>query len=133
MDELGARVRTARESKGMTQSDLARATRLSPGAVSRIEHGERVPGSTTLARLAQALGLEVGALLNGGQPQPKPRPPQPTEAVMLPSMPDHDGEVLEAIQLIARDMPSLPQAGRKRVLLVLKAVLSPSVTLHILS
>lgn len=123
MNELGVRVRAARERKGMTQSDLARATGLSPGAVSRIEGGERVPGSATLGRLAQALSLEVGALLSGEAV----RAAQPVEAVMLPMVPEHDGEVLEAIQLIARDMPGLPLAGRRRILLIIKAALASTV------
>lgn len=112
MYELGARVRAARQDKGMSQSDLARATGLSPGAVSRIEAGEREPGSATLGRLAQALGSEVGVLMG----QDRPVRPQ--------AVSEHDGEVLEAIQLIAQSMPSLPVAGRRRVLQVLRAVLS---------
>jgi len=117
MDTLGARVREARARQGMTMSDLARATSLSPGAVSRIEAGERTPGSATVARLAVALGVEAGHLLTGnGGPAPVAQP-----------QPKVDGDVLEAIQMIARTMPSLPPAGQRRVLLIIKAALASTV------
>ena len=72
MDTIGTRVREARQKRGMSRADLARAAGLSGGAVSRIESGERSPGAETLARLARALGVELDYLMGGRQPAAVP-------------------------------------------------------------
>lgn len=115
--EIGDRIREARERLGMKPADLARATGLSPGAISRIEAGERVPGGATLRRLAQALGLDVGLLLSGPSPPPK------LSLVASGGQHEADGKVLEAIQMVARVMPTLPPGGQARVLKIIEAAL----------
>ncbi len=65
--DLGARIRAARRSAGLTQADLARSI-VSPSYLSRLEAGERSPGLETLERLAEALGLTVEELLAGRLP-----------------------------------------------------------------
>lgn len=125
MDELGDRVRQARERKGMTQGELARASGLSPGAVSRIEHGERTPGAETVRVLAQALGLEPGELLGGARPVSLQIVPAPVAQPAQPAHPEANGRVLEAIQLVASIMPTLPVGGQARVLRIIEAALRP--------
>ena len=111
----GERIRQAREARGLTMADLARSAGLSPGAISRIERGERAPGSATLQRLAQALGIAPGALMDGEAPGPF-QPPQQ----IAPGSP----YALRAVEMVARVMPGLPEAGQKRVLAVIQAALT---------
>ena len=53
----------ARESKGWTQTELARRAKLAPATVSRIEAGKIYPGGNTVKALARALRVSVGWLL----------------------------------------------------------------------
>lgn len=53
-----------REHKGLTLQSLADAAGLSRAFVSQIEGGKRTGTTTTLKKLADALGVPVGALLD---------------------------------------------------------------------
>lgn len=63
--EIFARnLRAAREAAGMTQEELALAAGLDMANVSRYEAAKREPGVRVVARLAQALGVTPGSLLD---------------------------------------------------------------------
>lgn len=64
--EVGALVRSIRESKGFTQSDLAERTGRSLQMIGRIERGAAAPSFETLEALAAALGVSVGAFFQIG-------------------------------------------------------------------
>jgi transcriptional regulator with XRE-family HTH domain len=57
--ELGDRVRRLRETKGMSQSELARRIGSTQPAVARLEAGGVAPKVETLERIAAALGMEL--------------------------------------------------------------------------
>jgi transcriptional regulator with XRE-family HTH domain len=59
---IGREVRAFRKKLGITVSDLARATGLSLGMLSKIENGVTSASLTTLQRLSKALGIPVTAL-----------------------------------------------------------------------
>lgn len=64
MTELGHRVRTVREERGLTQSSLATAAGIATDMVSRLENGHySSPGLRTLLRLAQGMDVGVATLL----------------------------------------------------------------------
>lgn len=65
LDELGKRIRSRRERRGLKQSDLAAALRVSPQAVSKWERGENAPDITVLVPLSQLLDVSVEWLLGG--------------------------------------------------------------------
>lgn len=127
MAATGERIRAAREARGLTMADLARSAGISAGAVSRIERGERAPGSVTLRRLAQALGVTPGNLMDeagaavaaGAETLAKAGYVAQAAAGAI-----GDGRVLQAISAITRVMPTLPEAGQARVLSVIIALLS---------
>jgi XRE family transcriptional regulator, master regulator for biofilm formation len=57
-------IRKLREAKGMTQRDLARKAKVTPGYVAQLETGLRKnPSIFVLRKLAKALGVPVTALL----------------------------------------------------------------------
>ena len=58
---IGHEVRTLRKKLGITGSDLASATGISLGMLSKIENGNTSPSLTTLQALAKALGVPVTA------------------------------------------------------------------------
>jgi ribosome-binding protein aMBF1 (putative translation factor) len=57
--ELGRAVRDLRERRGWSQSQLARAARMTQSAVARFEAGGTVPTLVVLERLAQALDVDL--------------------------------------------------------------------------
>ena len=62
--ELGARLRAIRESKGLTRYKLGRVSDVSETYIYRIERGEmKHPRSDTLQKLAQGLGIPVAQLI----------------------------------------------------------------------
>jgi transcriptional regulator with XRE-family HTH domain len=56
---LGAELRQAREKRGLSVRELARAAGLSAEAVSAIERGQRYPSLRTLECLAAALQITI--------------------------------------------------------------------------
>ena len=69
---VGREVKRLREAKGWSQTRLAAEADMSVSGISMIENGHRNLSTTTLARLAEALGVEVVDLF------PKPQTPQPS-------------------------------------------------------
>lgn len=61
---LGTNVRRLREAKGWSQEDLAENANLHRTYVSGIERGVRNPSLTIVFKLATALGVEPGTLVN---------------------------------------------------------------------
>lgn len=61
----GATIKTIRESKGLTQAELAERIGVTPKAVSKWETGKGLPDIALLEPLASALGTSVIELMNG--------------------------------------------------------------------
>jgi transcriptional regulator with XRE-family HTH domain len=61
--DVGKRIRTARERKGWTQSDLARALDRARQHVFMLEQGQQFPGVPLLRQLAQVLEVSTDYLL----------------------------------------------------------------------
>lgn len=59
---IGAKLRAARTLQGMSLAQVAQATGLSKGFLSRVERDETSPSVATLVQLCQVLSLPVGAL-----------------------------------------------------------------------
>jgi len=62
-EDFSARLKAAREAKGLSQADLAERTGLQPSAVSHFETGRRAPSFDNLRILADALGVTTDFLL----------------------------------------------------------------------
>src|SRR5262249_46322415 len=66
-----------RQARGMTLTDLARATGKTKGYLSKLERSDRLPPFTTLGALAHALGVELDEFLKA---PPAPLSPLPAPA-----------------------------------------------------
>jgi transcriptional regulator with XRE-family HTH domain len=62
MQGIAARIRSQRTRAGMTLEQLAGATGLDKGYLSRVERQEKTPSITTLIKLADAFGVELSRL-----------------------------------------------------------------------
>lgn len=59
---LGQKIRVARETRNLTQKELAAQTKLSVKTIQDIEKGDKNPTYDTLARLVLRLGIPVDTL-----------------------------------------------------------------------
>jgi transcriptional regulator with XRE-family HTH domain len=64
MGDLGANLREARERLGLTQEQVAQRSGVHATEVSRIEGGKRDPQVSTVRRLAKAVEVKPGRLLD---------------------------------------------------------------------
>lgn len=60
--KIGARLRATRRAQGLTLEQLAGATGLTKGFLSRLERDDTLPSVPTLVHICQALSLPIGAL-----------------------------------------------------------------------
>jgi ribosome-binding protein aMBF1 (putative translation factor) len=71
--ELGREVKTFREQKAWSQSDLAEAAGMTQSAVARFEAGGTVPTIRVLERIAAALDMELRVELRPRSTRPAKR------------------------------------------------------------
>ena len=64
MGDLGKNLRSARKRLGLTQEQVAERSGVQAGEVSRIERGKRDPQVSTLEKLAAAVEVAPGRLLD---------------------------------------------------------------------
>lgn len=69
---VGRRVADARKARGWTQEALSENLGIEPVTLSRLETGDRALSLSTLARVAQALGVGLGDLLDTRRDMPEP-------------------------------------------------------------
>jgi transcriptional regulator with XRE-family HTH domain len=75
--EIGKRIRTLREAKGLSQGDIEKRSGLLRSYISRVEGGYTAPSLSTLEKFAKALEVEPYQLLFRGSGHPTaPRVPQ---------------------------------------------------------
>lgn len=66
--EMGQRIKEQRERRGLRQSDIAGALRISAQAISKWERGENAPDISVLIQLCKLLGVSVEWLLGDTLP-----------------------------------------------------------------
>jgi transcriptional regulator with XRE-family HTH domain len=64
VSNLGKNLRAARKKLGLTQEEVAERSGVQAGEVSRMEHGKRDPRVSTLEKLAGAVEMPPGRLLD---------------------------------------------------------------------
>lgn len=64
MGNLGRNLKAAREAREWSQEDLAHQAGIQPADISRIEAGKRDLRLSTIEKLAKALGIPPGRLLD---------------------------------------------------------------------
>lgn len=69
---IGQKLREIRETKKMSQVEIAEATGLVQPYVSRVENGHTIPGVETLEKWASALKIPLYQILYDGEEPPKP-------------------------------------------------------------
>lgn len=65
LDQIGTRICELRQERRLTLDQLAQATGFTKSYLSKIEHMHKTPPIGTLARIAQALGVELAEFFQG--------------------------------------------------------------------
>jgi len=63
--EVGSKIRTLREEKGLSQEKLAGLADLHRAYIGQIERGEKNVGLKNLGEIAGALGIDIRKLVDG--------------------------------------------------------------------
>jgi len=71
MSSIGNKIGEARRRRGLSQEELAALARVNSRTVQRIENNENEPRGKTLQLLCEVLDLDIEALLDPGQTEPK--------------------------------------------------------------
>ncbi len=61
---FGEQLRKERQKKGLTVLKVSRACGLSRSYITLIENGLRLPGKKNISKIAKALGIKTGVVLN---------------------------------------------------------------------
>ena len=64
---VGASIRAIRESRGMTQEDLAKKILVSQSMLCQVERGTKSPSFPLVVDISKALGCEVSDFINDTQ------------------------------------------------------------------
>jgi len=81
---IGRRIADARRARGMTQAALGEAIGIEPVTLSRYEAGARGPSISTIASVADVLGVDVGDLVDRDRELPQPQHhPEVEDAIRL--------------------------------------------------
>jgi transcriptional regulator with XRE-family HTH domain len=89
--DFGSRLRQLRQNRSMTAVDLARRVNVTPPAISHWEHRTKIPQSSRLQAVADALGVSLD-ILTGGVTSEKP------ERTRQPSTEPNLEELIRAIE-----------------------------------
>ena len=84
---LTEKIKQCRRAKNLTQAELAKLIKVSPMTVRRWEWGQRQPRTNEIAKLAEALGTTVGALM-GETSEPEVAPKDPGENLPINNAPE---------------------------------------------
>ena len=60
---IGGAIKICRERKGLTRTDLAKATEMSPSYISLLENNKRDPSISKLEIISDALGIPASVLI----------------------------------------------------------------------
>lgn len=73
VSEIGPRLKSWRQKRGLTLEELSALTDISPSTISRLEAGKRAPNLELVIPLARALRLELDDLVPSRTPDPRVR------------------------------------------------------------
>jgi transcriptional regulator with XRE-family HTH domain len=118
--EVGRRIRALRKAKGLTMREVAGLAGISQGQLSRLENGKQGLRSGTLARIAEALGVEPYVLyLPGPAEEEAARYPEVGGELARALAEPEFVTLMEAVARAYRGDPARFEAVRTVVLTVL--------------
>ncbi len=108
---VGARIRTLRRARGLTQDRLADSTGVSRSAVAQWEGDRAGHSAGMLRRIAEALGVSVGLLRDGWDGDPGDAPLTPQETALLQLYRHCSPEDRSVLMHVAEKIAASSEAG----------------------
>ena len=90
--QIGARIRKIRESKNITQKQLADALQVSRPVITKIESGNKAVNAVELKIIADALGTDINVFIA--------EPKEESLVARFRAKDDSDAEFLEAVNMV---------------------------------
>jgi transcriptional regulator with XRE-family HTH domain len=122
---IGTRLRSLRETKGLSQGDIEKSTGLLRCYISRVENGHTIPSLETLERFATALDTPLHQLFYSGEGEaPTPRL---SERKSLEVLAEQDGKAGDEARFLMRFkgiMAGLKETDREVLLTLAKKLAS---------
>jgi DNA-binding XRE family transcriptional regulator/mannose-6-phosphate isomerase-like protein (cupin superfamily) len=113
MENLGVRLKRARQKSGLSLREVARQLGVSPSFVSQMENGKSTPSVATLYSMAQLLDVTIDELFTG---EHDPDLPANAEPVVAPSpSAAGDGKLISRSALGSPSEAWLPEQVRPRI------------------
>ena len=109
-NEVGSRIRQAREKRQLTQAELAEKAGLPPATISHFETGIRIPGTSTLKKLADALDESLDYLLGRTD---QPLGVGPRHDILYRDLHDLSEDSLDVVQGIVEKLKEMDEKKRK--------------------
>lgn len=112
---IGRRIAAARAKTGLSQAALATKLGLSAGAITQWETGRVTPEPDKFQALAEALGVEVGWLLTGDEPDEVARAQTVTEQeallILRRMKPEEQARAMQILAALAEPAPFSARIG----------------------
>ncbi|HUZ46334.1 MAG TPA: helix-turn-helix transcriptional regulator [Terriglobia bacterium] len=102
--DIGKRIRTLREAKGLSQGDIEKRSGLLRSYISRVEGGYTAPSLSTMDKFAKALEVDSYQLLFRGSGRPT-----------APRIPPHVSQS-KSMRKLAKYFENMSTANRKLIL-----------------
>ena len=97
---IGLRIKTMRQSRRMTQSDLAKAIDQSPSSITMYETGRRRPDFETLEALADVFNVSMPSIVGD----------------------ENDYEIDPQIRIVSGIMENMSEEQKKQIVAIVRAV-----------
>ena len=117
-EDFGARLRNARQRRGLSLRSVAQSLGLSASLISQIETGKSQPSVSTLYAIVTLLGVSIDELLGVGSSTVIPAPPRSTAQAGLPVQRASDNPVLEMENGVRWERLAIGDGGPVDALLV---------------
>jgi transcriptional regulator with XRE-family HTH domain len=109
-DLIAVRIKEVRETRGLTQVELALKAGLPAATISHFETSTRTPGTSTLQRLAEALEVRVDYLLGR---EDEPAPSGPEARVIFRNLAGMTDSTLKALAKMSEELKKMDEQNRK--------------------
>lgn len=117
---LGQRLKTIRNKRGVSQSDLAKLIGVTPSTISQVEHNQIYPSLPALLKMAEVLSVEVSSFFQDSETRTRKVvfPAKEASKIILNNVPDEDisGKLLTPMDMNFKIEPYILEISPNTVL-----------------
>ena len=111
LKEIGVRVRMARNTKRLSQAQLAAALQVSAPYISHIEQGKQAMSVITLSKICDTLEVSADWILRNATPESKRIADEELAIMMKDCLPAEREAIIKMVACMLETMPDLRKEG----------------------